>query len=162
MSNATDARCCPSYVSHLSTRPSPSVSSSTASQDVVRVVLKAVGLTVPFCGDLDPDGRACRIGERPGILDTVIRPRKSYLLELLTWAVVLPAIDLSIAVAIDLDSNNASAIHIADSVKLTVSIGVVLQHFKLPGLLVVDRLELVRGRGQRRHKQRRLGHMPQS
>jgi len=100
-----------------------------SSQDVVRVVLKAVGLAVPLCGDLDPDYGAGQVEERPRILDAVIRPRESDLLKLLTWAVVLPAINLSIAIPIDLDSNDASTIHVADSIELTVSFRVVSQQF---------------------------------
>jgi len=82
----------------------------------------------------------------PRVLDTVICPRKSNLLDLLPGTVVLPAIDLAIPVSIDLDSNYPGSVHVADRIELPVSVGVVLQRLELPGFHVVRGLDPVSGR----------------
>src|SRR4029079_9999673 len=65
--------------------------------------------------------------------------RETDLFELLTVAVVLPAVDGTVLVLVDFDPDDACAVHVAPGVDLAVAVRVVLEERQLAGLLVVLR-----------------------
>ncbi len=69
----------------------------------------------------------------------VVGARHPNLLDLLVGAVVLPAVHAAVTVAVDLDPDDARAVHVAPGVGLPVPLRVQGHHRQLPGLLVVDR-----------------------
>src|SRR6185295_15620943 len=89
--------------------------------------------------DFDALDLAVGAGIRPGVFLAVVRAREADLLELLTVAVVLPPVDGPVLVLVDLNPDDACAVHVAPGVDLAVTVRVVLQERKFSGLLVVLR-----------------------
>ena len=114
-----------------------------AHQDVLLVVLETVHFAVATRGHVDADNRAVRSGIRPRVFLAVVRPGEADLLELLIGPVVLPAIDFAVFVLVDLDPEDAGAVHVAHRVDLAVAVRVVFQNLKAAGDLVVDRFKLL-------------------
>ena len=104
VSNDTVTSAPDSYCSHLSTRPSPSVSSSAVVNAPFLVELGAIRLTVPLRRHLDSLYRPVGALKRPRVSYSIICPRKSDSLQLLVGAVVFPPIDLAVFVRVYLDA----------------------------------------------------------
>src|SRR5262249_16467200 len=90
------------------------------------VVLDARNLSIAPGRGLDPLDRTVGARIRPGVRLAVVGARGADLLELLIGAVVLPAIDPAILVLVDLDADDARAVHVAPGVDRAVAVRVVL------------------------------------
>src|SRR5262249_62023855 len=101
------------------------------------IVLDARNLSVAPRRRLDPFDRAVGAWIRPGVRLAVVGARGANLLELLIGSVVLPPVDRAVLVLVDLDADDARAVHVAPGVDRAVAVRVVLQERQLPGGLVV-------------------------
>src|SRR2546425_5385303 len=96
-----------------------------ANQHALVVELVAIGHAVAPCRDVDAHLVAAL--HDPGVLDAVGFTRCAETIELAVGAVVLPAVDDAIAVAVRFDANGAAVLEVGAHVDLTVAISVVVE-----------------------------------
>jgi hypothetical protein len=111
-----------------------------AHQLLVLVVLGPGHLTVSRGRDLNACELAVwpRIG--PRIDAAVVTARESDFLERVVVAVVFPAVDLPVAVLVDLDAKRTSAVHVGPGVELAVVVRIEGELRELAGVFGVGRL----------------------
>ena len=61
---------------------------------------------------------------------------------MLLLVVILPAVDFSVFVLVDLDPDDVGAVHVAPGIDPAISVGVELEQLQPAGLVVVDRRDL--------------------
>src|SRR5712691_8351506 len=96
-----------------------------ANQHALVVELVAVGHAVALGRDVDAHLVAAL--HDPGVLDAVGYARCAKTIELAVGAVVLPAVDDAVSVAVRFDANGAAVLEIGAHVDVTVAIGVVIE-----------------------------------
>src|SRR5581483_6342727 len=103
------------------------------------ITFDARHLAIAARRDVDPNDGAAGVGVRPRVFLAVIRPREADLLELAIRRVVLPPVDATVFILVDVDPDNTGAVHVAPGVDGAVVIRVVLQQGQLAGFVVVFR-----------------------